>query len=88
MCVVSSLYRVFCIHVAWVCLVCFQLCKEEGSYPVSAITERRVMAPYKVPLSLLGFGMGTMTFANFHMCGIMLVLRAVFNMRVQVVLCA
>ena len=29
--------------------------------------------------SLLGFGMGTML-ANFHMCGIMLVLRAVFNM--------
>ena len=30
-------------------------------------------------LSLLGFGMGTM-FANFHMCGIMLLLRAVFSM--------
>ena len=30
-------------------------------------------------MSLLGFGMGTML-ANFHMCGIMLVLRAVFNM--------
>ena len=38
---------------------------------------------YGVPLSmsLLGFGMGTML-ANFHMCGIMLVLRAVFNMLV------
>ena len=36
---------------------------------------------YEVPWSmfLLGFGMGTML-ANFHMCGIMLVLRAVFNM--------
>ena len=36
---------------------------------------------YGVPLfmSLLGFGMGTML-ANFHVCGIMLVLRAVFNM--------
>ena len=31
---------------------------------------------------LLGFGMGTML-ANFHMCGIMLVLRAVFNMLVR-----
>ena len=33
-----------------------------------------------VPLSMysLGFGMGTML-ANFHMCGIMLVLRAVLN---------
>ena len=36
---------------------------------------------YEVPLSmsLLDFGMGTML-ANFHVCGIMLVLRAVFNM--------
>ena len=59
----------------WVCLVCFQLCKEEGSSSVSAITERRDMDLYEVPLSmsLLGFGMGTML-ANFHMCGIMLVL--------------
>ena len=31
---------------------------------------------------LLGFGMGTM-FNNFHICGIMLVLRAVFNMLVR-----
>ena len=31
---------------------------------------------------LFGFGMGTML-ANFHMCGIMLVLRAVFNMLVR-----
>ena len=44
------------------------------------------MGLYEVPLSLLGFGMGTML-ANFHMCGIMLVLRAVFNMRVQEGLC-
>ena len=49
-----------------------------------AITERRDMGLYEVPLSmsLLGFGMGTML-ANFHMCGIMLVLRAVFNMLVR-----
>ena len=33
-------------------------------------------------LSLLGLGIGTML-ANFHMCGIMLVLRAVFNMFVS-----
>ena len=48
-----------------------------------AITERRDMGLYEVPLSmsLLGFGMGTML-VNFNMCGIMLVLymRAVFNM--------
>ena len=38
----------------------------------------------EVPLSmsLLGFGMGTML-ANFHMCGIMLLLRAVLNMLVR-----
>ena len=40
-----------------------------------------VFGMYEVPLSmsLLGFEMGTML-ANFHMCGIMLVLRAIFNM--------
>ena len=39
---------------------------------------------YEVPLSmsLLGIGMGTIL-ANFHMCGIRLVLRAVFNMLVR-----
>ena len=50
---------------------------------VFAITERRDMGLYEVPLSmsLLGFGMGTML-TNFYMCGIMLVVRAVFNMLV------
>ena len=44
------------------------LCMEEGSSPVSAITERRDMGLYEVPLSLFGFGVGTML-ANFHiMC--------------------
>ena len=54
----------FCTRVAWVCLVCLLLCKEEGSSPVS---ERRDMGLYEVPLSvsLLGFGTGTML-ANFH----------------------
>ena len=33
-------------------------------------------------MSLLGFGMGTML-ANFHMCGIMLLLRAVLIMLVR-----
>ena len=42
------------------------------------------MGLYEVPLSmfLLGFGKGTLL-ANFHMCGIMLVLRAVFNKLVE-----
>ena len=41
------------------------------------------MCLYEVPLSmsLLGFVMGNML-ANFHMCVIMLVLRAVFKMLV------
>ena len=33
-------------------------------------------------MSLLGFGIGSMM-ANFHMCGIMLVLSAVFNILVR-----
>ena len=51
---------------------------------VFAITERRDIGLYEAPLSmsLLGFGMGAML-ANIHMCGIMLVLRAVFNMLVR-----
>ena len=51
---------------------------------MSAITERMDMGLYQVPLSmsLLGFGMRTML-ANFHMCIIILVLRAVFNMLVR-----
>ena len=57
----------FCTRVAWVCLVCLLSCKEESSSPVSAITERRDMGLYEVPLSvsLLGFGIGTMS-ANLH----------------------
>ena len=58
----------FCTRVAWVCLVCLLLCKEEGSSPVSLqLPERRDMGLYEVPLSvsLLGFGIGTML-ANFH----------------------
>ena len=39
------------------------------------------MGLYEMPLSLLCFGMGTIS-TNFYMCGIMLVLR-VFNMLVR-----
>ena len=51
---------------------------------VFAITERSDMGLYGVPLSmfLLGFGMRTML-TNFHMYGIIFVLRAVFNMFVR-----
>ena len=55
---------------------------EEGSSLVSAITERRDMGLYEVPLSLLCFGMRTVL-ANFHMYGIMLLLRAVLNTLVR-----
>ena len=60
------------------------LCKEESSSPVFAITERRYMGMYEVPMSmsLLCFGMGAIL-ANIHMGGIMLVLRVVFNMLVR-----
>ena len=42
------------------------------------------MGLYEMPLSmsLLGFGIGT-RLANFHMCGIMLLLRAVLNILVR-----
>ena len=57
----------FCTCVAWVCLVCLLLCKEEGSSPVSVITERRDMGMYELPMfvSLLCFGIETML-ANVH----------------------
>ena len=67
MCVVPSLYNVVLLPVLCGCLLCLLLCKEEGSSPVSAITERRDMVLYDVPLSmsLLNFRMGTML-VNFH----------------------
>ena len=58
----------FCTRVAWACLVCLLLCKEEGSSPVSLqLLRGGDMGLYEVPLSvsLLGFGIGTML-ANFH----------------------
>ena len=71
----------FCTRVAWVCLVCLRLCKEEGSSAVSLQLLRGVIwACMRCPCLCWGFG--TM-FANFYMCGIMLVLRAVFNMLVR-----
>ena len=56
-----------CTRVAWVCLVCLLLCKEEGSSPVSLQLLRGGMGLYEVPLSvsLLGFGIVAML-ANFH----------------------
>ena len=58
--------------------------KKNALLHVFSISERLDMGLYEVPLSmsLLGFGMGTML-AHFHRCGIMLVLRPVFNMLVR-----
>ena len=38
----------FCTRVAWACLVCLLLCKEEGSSPVSLQLLRRDMGLYEV----------------------------------------
>ena len=58
-------------------LVSLLLCKKESSFPVSLqLLRGGIWALYEV--SLLDVGMETML-ANFHMCGIMLVLRAAFN---------
>ena len=58
---VRSAVTVECNSVAWVHLVCLLLYKEEGSSPVSAITERRDIDLYEVPfsMSLLDVVMGT-----------------------------
>ena len=47
---------------------------------MSAITERKDMGLYEVPLSmsLLGFGMGSM-FSNFHMWGYYVVVKSSFK---------
>ena len=49
---------VFCTRVAWVCLVCLLLCREEASSPVSAISDRRDMGLYEVPLFVCLLGLG------------------------------
>ena len=64
-------------------MLCGVVCcyiKKKAFSRVFAITGMRDMGMYEVPLSmsLLDFGMGTML-ANFHMCGIILLLRAVSN---------
>ena len=53
-------------------------------YSGFAFTDKRDMRLDEVPvsMSLLGIGMGTML-TNLHMCGIMLVLRAVFKILVM-----
>ena len=52
LCLCPCSVGVVCARVALVCLVCFLLCKDEGAAPVSAITERRDMGLYEVPLPM------------------------------------
>ena len=59
------------------CYMGLLLCKEESSSPVSLQLQRRGI--WACIYVFDGVGMGTMS-ASFHMCGIMLVLRLVFNM--------
>ena len=58
--------------------VCCDVRKKALLQCLGSVTERMYKGLYEVPvsMSLLGFGMGTML-SNFHMCGIMVVLRAV-----------
>ena len=60
--------------------VLFNVCSVVTVECCVAITERRDMSLYEVPLSmsLFDFGMGTML-GNFQMCGIMLVLKSSFQ---------
>ena len=81
-----------CLFVAafWlvcVCLLCWKICSYrvlQWLFAQGEPYERRHMGLYEVPLSvsLLGFGIGTML-ANFHVWGIMFLLRAVLNMLVR-----
>ena len=60
------------------------LCKEESPSRVSAITDRRDIGLYDVPMlmSLLGLGIGMML-ANFQTCGILLSFIAALYMFVR-----
>ena len=64
--------------VVWLYLL---LSKEEGSSPVSAITERRDMGLYEAPLamSLLWFGMGTDYISQLYMCGMLVLFKGGFQ---------
>ena len=68
----------FCTGVAWVCLVCLLLCKEEDSSPVSLqlLSGRDDGFVWgDLVCVVVGFGMGTLL-ANFHMWGSMLLFRS------------
>ena len=78
---VYSAVTVECCVLYPCCLyVCYYV-RKKALLQCFAIIDGWDMGQYEVHLSmsLLGFGMGTML-ANFHLCGIMLLLRAVLNM--------
>ena len=80
---VCSAVTVLClVAVMRGCVCCYV--RNKAILQIFAITERRDMGLYEVPLfmSLLGYGLWNIV-ANLHMCGIILVLRAVFNMLVR-----
>ena len=66
---------VYCVE-SFVHIECHSACSRRGNYLVDPF------ATVLLSMSLLCFGIGTML-ANLHMCDIMLVLRAVFNMFVR-----
>ena len=76
----------FCTRVAWPCLVCLLLCKEEGSSPVSLqLLRGGIWACMRCPCLCLCwvFGIGDYVSPTSIVCGIMFLLRAVLNILVR-----
>ena len=75
----------FCTRVAWVCLVCLQLCKEEGSSQVSLQLRRGVISACMSAFVyvFVEFWDGDYVSQLPYVWYYMLVLRAVFNMLVR-----
>ena len=73
-----------CTGVAWVCLVCLLLCKEEGSSPVSLQLLRGGIWACMTSLvyGFVGFGDGDYV-SQLPYVWYYVVLRAVFNMLVR-----
>ena len=66
---------VYCVE-SFAHIACYSDCSCRGAIWLNPF------ASVPLSVSLLGFGMGAML-TNFHMCGIVLVFRAVFNMLVR-----
>ena len=70
------------VCISFLISVCMLIVSEAFRMSSATVIVRAWGTILPLSMSLLGFGMGTML-ANFHMCGIMLVLRAVFNILVR-----